>query len=339
MLAGAGAFGVQSAYSHQQADYYLTAGYTEYIELRIPTPTYVVMVEFGASRGMGAIVGVKAKSPDGEWVALYKGKARLNPSRPNPNPILIPTLALTLIPTPTLTLPPNPDSNPNSNSNPHPNQALVGDSVTYKALSSYWKWAPPNVCRTHFKATDFRVELDTSTETGIDDWNEYDYMKVYGSATLQPAVLPYGQNSVVYVPYKDAHGEDSFTYSASDCTGNLFRSSVPAKVSFTIAPVNDPGLPPAPPQPPPSLPPPLPPPPLSCGPGTSVNAATNQCEIPCDDSGRRMADEISDELSDEPPSARDEVSTYLKSHPHLDEATVQHLVSILEQRFGEPAFA
>ena len=65
-------------------------------------------------------------------------------------------------------------------------------------------------------------------------------MKVYGSATLQPAVLPYGQNSVVYVPYKDAHGKDSFTYAASDCTGNLFRSSVPATVSFTITPVNDP---------------------------------------------------------------------------------------------------
>ena len=104
MLAGAGAFGVQSAYSHQQADYYLTAGYTEYIELRIPTPTYVVMVEFGASRGMGAIVGVKAKSPDGEWVALYKGKARPNPSRPNPQPHTNPN--------------PSPNPNPNPNLNP-----------------------------------------------------------------------------------------------------------------------------------------------------------------------------------------------------------------------------
>ena len=109
------------------------------------------------------------------------------------------------------------------------------------------------------------------------------------------------------------------------------------------------GLPPAPPQPPPSLPsapPSLPPSPLSCGSGTSVNAATNQCEIPCDDSGRRMADEIADELSDEPLTARDAVSTYLKSHPHLDEATVQHffrLVSLgrnqCEQHFWEPVFA
>jgi hypothetical protein len=56
-----------------------------------------------------------------------------------------------------------------------------------------------------------------------------------------------------------------------------------------------------------------------------------------------MADEIPDESSDEPPTARDAVSTYLKRHPHLDEATVRHLVSLgrlqFEQHFGEPAFA
>jgi hypothetical protein len=103
------------------------------------------------------------------------------------------------------------------------------------------------------------------------------------------------------------------------------------------------GLPPAPPQPPPGLPAAPPPSPLSCGPGTSVNAATNQCEITCDgSSGRRMADEIPDESSDEPLTARDAVSTYMKSHPHLDEGTVQHLVilrSQFGQHFGEPAFA
>jgi hypothetical protein len=56
-----------------------------------------------------------------------------------------------------------------------------------------------------------------------------------------------------------------------------------------------------------------------------------------------MADEIPDESSDEPPTARDAVSTYLKRHPHLDEATVRHLVSLgriqFEQHFGEPAVA
>ena len=43
-MAGGGAFGKQYAYSHNQAEHYLTEGYTEYIELRIPEPMYVVMV-------------------------------------------------------------------------------------------------------------------------------------------------------------------------------------------------------------------------------------------------------------------------------------------------------
>ena len=103
------------------------------------------------------------------------------------------------------------------------------------------------------------------------------------------------------------------------------------------------GLPPAPPQPPPGPPAAPPPSPLSCGLGTSVIAASNQCEILCDgSSGRRMADEVPDESPDEPPTARAVVSAYLERHPHLDEGTVQHLVSLgsqFGQHFGEPAFA
>ena len=63
---------------------------------------------------MGAIVGVKAKTPEGEWVELYKGKA------------------------------------------------LVSEYDEYKLTTSYWKWAPA-ICRTHFLATDFRVEVDTNS--------------------------------------------------------------------------------------------------------------------------------------------------------------------------------
>jgi len=189
-MAGGGAFGKQYAYSHNQAEHYLTEGYTEYIELRIPEPMYVVMVEFGASRGMGAIVGVKAKTPGGEWVELYKGRA------------------------------------------------LISEWNEYKSTGSYWKWAPA-ICRTHFLATDFRVEVDTSAETGIADWNEIDYMKVYGTHSLQPAVLPHGQGAIVYVPRPNAHGADAFTFAASDCTGNIFRSGQPQTISFDIRPVND----------------------------------------------------------------------------------------------------
>jgi hypothetical protein len=147
------------------------------------------------------------------------------------------------------------------------------------------------------------------------------------SVTLPPTLSSIGGSAfrfcsnlgLVHVPAGCTVGSFAFWNTAVDAPGYVL------------------GLPPAPPHTPPGLPPY----PLSCGPGTAVNAATNQCEIPCDDSsGRRMADEIPDESSDEPPTA---VSTYLKRHPHLDEATVRHLVSLgriqFEQHFGEPAVA
>ena len=36
-----------------------------------------------------------------------------------------------------------------------------------------------------------------------------------------------------------AHGADAFTFAASDCTGNIFRSGRPQTISFEIRPVND----------------------------------------------------------------------------------------------------
>ena len=70
-------------------------------------------------------------------------------------------------------------------------------------------------------------------------------MKVYGTDSLQPAVLTWDASqssapaAVVYVPHANAHGTDEFSFTASDCTGNIFRESEPATISFTLTPVND----------------------------------------------------------------------------------------------------
>jgi hypothetical protein len=71
----------------------------------------------------------------------------------------------------------------------------------------------------------------------------------------------------------------------------------------------------------PSLPPPSLPPPLSCGSGTAFNPATNQCEIACDDSGRRMAEDVCETCGahEFPP-----MPTADESHEHA-----HHLVSLL----------
>ena len=115
--------------------------------MRIAEPMYIVMVEFGASRGMGAIVGVKAKTPEGEWVELYKGKALINER----------TLTLSSNPNPDPNNNPHPDPTPTPTPTPH--QAQISENNEYTSKQDYWKWAPA-ICRTHFLATDFRVEVN-----------------------------------------------------------------------------------------------------------------------------------------------------------------------------------
>merc|ERR1711871_984139 len=94
---------------------------------------------------------------------------------------------------------------------------------------SYWRWVP-KACRVHFKTTELRIEVDTSAQTGIADWNYIDYVKVFGAPSLQPAALPTNTTAVVYVPDTNANGADTFEYPASDCPGRLLRYSASAKI-------------------------------------------------------------------------------------------------------------
>ena len=56
-------------------------------------------------------------------------------------------------------------------------------------LQQYWTWSP-TICRPHAKMNEFRLELDTSEQTGIADWNYIDWVKVTGSQRSQPGLLP-----------------------------------------------------------------------------------------------------------------------------------------------------
>eukprot|EP00966_Prymnesium_polylepis_P042468 986751-Prymnesium_polylepis.1 len=192
VMTGGGAFGAQYVFNHNQATYYTAEDppYTEFIEVAIATPVYVVQIEVGSARGMGQIVSMKVKDVAGSWVSLYSGAA------------------------------------------------LTKDAETYSRTSKYWRWAP-DVCRTQFVASELRIEVDTSAETGIEDWNYIDYVKVFGSTGLQAAAIPKGTSKLVYVPDEHAFGADTIEYQASDCPGNLFHQSDAGTVAVTITAVND----------------------------------------------------------------------------------------------------
>jgi hypothetical protein len=141
VMSGGGAFGDEYKYAHRQDTSYtggLEVPYTEYIEVAVETPVYPVQVEVGSSRGMGHVVSIKVKDPDGKWQRMYAGAA------------------------------------------------LTGVSDAHTRTRKYWQWVP-DACRAHFKATEFRIEVDTSTETGVGDWNYIDYVRVYGGLTCVSA--------------------------------------------------------------------------------------------------------------------------------------------------------
>jgi hypothetical protein len=111
----------------------------------------------------------------------------------------------------------------------------LSDFNEYNSQGRYWDWSP-ELCRPFFKADKLRIQLDTNA---IPDWNYVDYVKVFGSRSISPSALRTANRAVIYVPNEHAEGTDSFEYQASDCPGDLFRSSGTSTIAFDIAPVND----------------------------------------------------------------------------------------------------
>lgn len=117
-------------------------------------------------------------------------------------------------------------------------QLLRGDpSIEYIFVkrSEYRVFEPFDVCQTNFPTDRLRLELDTRT---VVDWNELDYVKLTGSASLPAgALLP--DEQLTYVPDPDQSGQDSFEYTMSDCAFNPKRQPAATVIEINIVPVND----------------------------------------------------------------------------------------------------
>lgn len=106
----------------------------------------------------------------------------------------------------------------------------------FQQRNEYRVFRPYAICESTFKTDTLRIELDTRR---VSDWNELDYVQLTGSLALPRGVLPYGTNEIIYVPDRDAYGEDAFSYTVSDCPFDPRRQPIPATVSVSITPVND----------------------------------------------------------------------------------------------------
>mmetsp|Transcript_7817 Transcript_7817/g.17079 ORF Transcript_7817/g.17079 Transcript_7817/m.17079 type:complete len:867 (-) Transcript_7817:181-2781(-) len=95
------------------------------------------------------------------------------------------------------------------------------------------------ICRPSFKSDTYRLELDTSSETGIGTWNYIDYVKLFGAEELQRAVLRFPEDQVVYKPEPNQFGKDEFKFAAYDCGGSRLRTSGGKTISVQITPTPD----------------------------------------------------------------------------------------------------
>jgi hypothetical protein len=101
-------------------------------------------------------------------------------------------------------------------------------------------------CSLPFRTDRVRVELDTSTATGIPGWNYIDYVQLVGSVEFPSSVLRAADapevevgDRLLYVPHADESGADSFSFRTTDCLGDPSRFTATRWFHLSVAPTRD----------------------------------------------------------------------------------------------------
>jgi hypothetical protein len=66
----------------------------------------------------------------------------------------------------------------------------------------------PDMCKQPAKVDRIRIEMDTHS---VEDWNEIDFVELYGSRELPDGVIPTNTIGLWYVPDRGFVGRDSLT--------------------------------------------------------------------------------------------------------------------------------
>jgi hypothetical protein len=174
-------------FAHNPSTSYTQQGYTEFIELRFATPVYPRQVVIGENRGMCSVVGIKARLST-EPAAQY-----------------------TALWTPT-------------EANLGTRRRNMRECETFYRVRRQYRTFAPTICMQPRLIDTLRIEMDTRT---VDDWNEIDFVRLVGTTSLPPGVLPLGSAGVIFEPsehperannpYDDFTFVDHMLVSASEC--------------------------------------------------------------------------------------------------------------------------
>lgn len=93
----------------------------------------------------------------------------------------------------------------------------------YYAMRRLYRTFSPSICQ-HARLVDtLRIELDTRTAVG---WNQIDFVRLVGSTSLPPGVLPHDAAGVFYEPNAFFSDRDDFEVSPSQCPFRVRRHSL-----------------------------------------------------------------------------------------------------------------
>ena len=271
-VSGGGAFGANFAFNHTQADAVTSPAFTEYVELRFDEPVYVVAVQMGMPRGMGAVVAIRAREPwHGQWVPIYVGE---------PQQVVAQAYAaagkywewspeVCRVHFPVLDLRFELDTAAIDDWNyidyvklviaarlNRVASALLEGCERHASLPRPHGWvaqllgAHPHAPGRPPQQLDSLVWQQQAGRQALETISICALKRrallllchrQVGSREQQPGAVPYGRQAVVYAPEPHANGIDSFSYAASDCAGLGLRTSLQqSTVQFEMIAKNDP---------------------------------------------------------------------------------------------------
>ena len=77
--------------------------------------------------------------------------------------------------------------------------------LDHRSMRTYHLWAP-STCRTHFPVSVLRIAVDTSAETGIDDWREI--ARPFPAPLIATILIPL-PNPRNYIDYVEVFGSEA----------------------------------------------------------------------------------------------------------------------------------
>eukprot|EP00966_Prymnesium_polylepis_P071460 1660086-Prymnesium_polylepis.2 len=189
------------SFAYNPSETLVQDGYTEFIDVKFAQSVFPTRVEIGENRGMCSVVRILGRysASNSEFRALWRSLQTRDER-----------------------------AQCEAEHSTKRQYKIFGQPQT-TPLASVGNEA---ICEHAFRVDVLRIELDTRQSS---DWNEIDYVQLYGHTEIPAGVLPVNTSGVYYVPDPGFNSTDSFTVVPYDCPWYDDRAGTPTDVTIRVA--------------------------------------------------------------------------------------------------------